>query len=112
MVVKNGRYGPYVSHGGVNANLPSDMTPETVTLEQALPLLDAREARGTGKNKKPLAKKLKHVKEVAPNRADAEAKTTRKTKISANGAGKPRKTAATKAKATRKPAKATKPATE
>src|SRR6201999_4673510 len=48
VVVKKGRYGPYVSHDGVNATLPSDMTPETVTLEQALPLLDARAALGTG----------------------------------------------------------------
>src|SRR5262249_61523573 len=52
VVVKKGRYGPYVSHDGVNATLPSDMTPETVTLEQALPLLDARAARGTGKKPK------------------------------------------------------------
>ncbi|MEA2905671.1 MAG: topoisomerase, partial [Alphaproteobacteria bacterium] len=49
VVVKKGRYGPYVSHDGVNATLPADMTPETVTLEQALPLLDARAARGPGK---------------------------------------------------------------
>ena len=27
IVAKNGRYGPYVSHDGVNATLPSDMTP-------------------------------------------------------------------------------------
>ncbi len=51
VVVKNGRYGPYVSHDGVNATLPADMTPETVTLEQALPLLDARAARGGGRKK-------------------------------------------------------------
>ncbi|MGH6770618.1 MAG: topoisomerase C-terminal repeat-containing protein, partial [Xanthobacteraceae bacterium] len=57
VVVKNGRYGPYVSHDGINATLPSDMTPETVTLEQALPLLDAREALGTGTRKKPPAKR-------------------------------------------------------
>ena len=44
VVVKNGRYGPYVSHDGVNATLPSDMTPETITLEQAVALLDARAA--------------------------------------------------------------------
>ena len=56
VVVKKGRYGPYVSHDGVNATLPSDIAPETVTLEQALPLLDAREARGTGTRKKPPAK--------------------------------------------------------
>ena len=46
IVVKNGRYGPYVSHDGVNATLPSDMTPEAITLEQAVGLLDARAARG------------------------------------------------------------------
>src|SRR5262249_15892023 len=57
VVVKNGRYGHYVSHDGINAPLPSDMTPETVTLEQALPLLDARAARGTGENKKPPSKR-------------------------------------------------------
>ena len=56
VVAKNGRYGPYVSHDGVNATLPSDMAPETVTLEQALPLLDARAARGTGTRAKAPAK--------------------------------------------------------
>src|SRR6267154_1900753 len=45
IVVKNGRYGPYVSHAGVNATLPKDMTPEQVTLAQAIELLDARAAK-------------------------------------------------------------------
>jgi DNA topoisomerase I len=42
VVVKSGRYGPYVSHDGVNATLPRDKAPETITLEEALPLLAAR----------------------------------------------------------------------
>ena len=29
VVAKNGRYGPYVSHDGINATLPRDKTPET-----------------------------------------------------------------------------------
>jgi DNA topoisomerase-1 len=41
----SGRYGHYVSHGGINATLPRDIEPETVTLEQALELIAAR-ARG------------------------------------------------------------------
>jgi DNA topoisomerase-1 len=42
VVVKNGRYGPYVSHNGVNATITGDKTPETITLTEAVVLLDAR----------------------------------------------------------------------
>ena len=44
-MVKNGRYGPYVSHNGVNATLTGDKTPDTVTLDEAIVLLDARVSR-------------------------------------------------------------------
>ena len=59
IVVKKGRYGPYVSHDGVNATLPADITPEDVTIEQAVGLLEARIAKGGGKKtrKKAAAKK-------------------------------------------------------
>jgi DNA topoisomerase I len=50
--VYEGRYGPYVKHGKTNATLPKDITPDTVTLEQALELLAARAAKGSGKGKK------------------------------------------------------------
>ncbi|MFN3351701.1 type I DNA topoisomerase [Pseudorhodoplanes sp.] len=62
IIVKNGRYGAYVSHDGVNATLPSDKTPDTVTLEEAVALIDARIAAGGGKKKK-----------AAPKAAKAEA---------------------------------------
>ncbi|MFN2251836.1 MAG: type I DNA topoisomerase [Anaerolineae bacterium] len=44
--VLDGRYGPYVRHGGLNASLPKDMSPNDATLELALELLSARAARG------------------------------------------------------------------
>ncbi|MGD1712784.1 type I DNA topoisomerase [Dapis sp. BLCC M172] len=40
--IYDGRYGPYVKHGKVNASLPKDTAVEDVTLEQALELLQAK----------------------------------------------------------------------
>jgi DNA topoisomerase-1 len=48
IVVRNGRYGPYVSHNGINATLPKDKTPEAITLDEAIGLLDARAERTDG----------------------------------------------------------------
>jgi DNA topoisomerase-1 len=58
IVAKNGRYGPYVSHDGVNANLPSDKTPDTITLDEAAALIDARAAHGgsSARRKRPARK--------------------------------------------------------
>jgi len=39
VAVKNGRYGAYVTSGGVNATIPSDKTPETITLAEAIALI-------------------------------------------------------------------------
>lgn len=44
-----GRFGPYVKRGSVNASLPRTLSVDAVTLEQASELLDAREAMGGGK---------------------------------------------------------------
>jgi DNA topoisomerase-1 len=71
IVVKNGRYGAYVSHDGVNATLPSDMTPDTVTLEQAVGLLEARVAKGGGKPTK--GKKAAKAKAAPKTESKAEA---------------------------------------
>ncbi|WGJ16279.1 type I DNA topoisomerase [Methylocapsa sp. D3K7] len=47
VVVKAGRYGPYVNHGKINATLPSDADPTTLTLDDAVALLAAK-ASGQG----------------------------------------------------------------
>jgi DNA topoisomerase-1 len=41
-----GRYGPYVSHDGLFATVPGSMDPETLSLEAAVDLLKAQEAKG------------------------------------------------------------------
>ncbi|MFN9034930.1 MAG: topoisomerase C-terminal repeat-containing protein, partial [Planctomyces sp.] len=41
-----GRYGPYVKHGSVNATVPKETDPASVTMEQALQWLAARVASG------------------------------------------------------------------
>jgi DNA topoisomerase-1 len=45
IVVKSGRYGPYVSHDGLNATIPKDKSPDALTLAEAVGLLAARAER-------------------------------------------------------------------
>jgi DNA topoisomerase I len=72
IMAKKGRYGPYVSHDGVNATLPADKTPETITLEEAIALIDARAERNPSapharprKAKRPSPGTARHVKAPA-----------------------------------------------
>jgi DNA topoisomerase-1 len=70
IVARQGRYGPYVSHDGVNATLPSDKTAETVTLDEAIALVDAKAERGGGKSSRrrapPRKAAAKPAKAAAP----------------------------------------------
>jgi len=49
ITVRSGRYGPYVKHGSTTATLPKDITPEDITLDEALELIAARVAKGPAK---------------------------------------------------------------
>ncbi len=44
-----GKYGPYVKHGKINATIPKDKDPTQITLEEAVDWLAEREAKGGGK---------------------------------------------------------------
>jgi DNA topoisomerase-1 len=113
ITVKNGRYGPYVSHAGINATLPGDKTPETITLEEAVSLLDARAERvgvsGKRGGKKKAAKKTAGETETktaeAPKPRRAAGRKTASGKAEVKPAAKAKKPAAAAAKA--KPARKT-----
>jgi DNA topoisomerase-1 len=55
--VKNGRFGPYVTDGTINATVPKGSDPEKVDLDQAVDLLARREAKLRSQGKDPRAKK-------------------------------------------------------
>jgi len=46
VLVRDGRFGPYVTDGETNATLPKTITPDAVTLEQASQLLADKRAKG------------------------------------------------------------------
>jgi DNA topoisomerase-1 len=92
VAVKGGRYGAYVTAGGVNATIPSDKTQETITLEEAIALIDERVAKGGGKPKRG-AKKAKPAKAA---KAEKPAKVETAAKAPKPPANKPVKKAAAK----------------
>ena len=57
LVVKDGRYGPYISDGKVNVALKGDLTQENITLEQAVDLINQKRKSPTKKRKKRKKKK-------------------------------------------------------
>jgi len=79
--VMDGRYGPYVKWGKINATLPKDVEPADITLEQAVELVDAK-AASKGKRKKAAPKK----KPAAKKKPDAKKKPAPKKKPAAKKA--------------------------
>jgi DNA topoisomerase-1 len=93
--VMPGKYGPYVKWEKVNATLPKELTPEAVTLDEALALIAEKAGKSGGKKK------------AAPKKAAAKAeggKTAATKKTSAKKAAS-KTTAAKKPAAKKAPAK-------
>ena len=57
LVIKSGRYGPYVSDGKVNASLKGDIEPENLTLEEAVTLIDDKRLNPPKKKRRRKKKK-------------------------------------------------------
>ncbi|MBB6261657.1 DNA topoisomerase-1 [Paenochrobactrum gallinarii] len=99
ITVRDGRYGPYVNWGKINATLPKGKDPATVTLEEALQLITDKAGSSKSKAKKAPAKKAA-AKEKAATKAPAKAKAEAKPKApaKAKAAAKPKAAAKTTTK--------------
>ncbi|UCM88870.1 type I DNA topoisomerase [Streptomyces marincola] len=110
VVVKDGRFGPYVTDGETNATLRRDDDPQTITAERGYELLAEKRAKGPAKKsaaKKTAAKKSTAKKSTA--KKTAAKKTTAKKATAKKAATKTtaaKKTAAKKTTAKTATAKA------
>jgi len=99
MTVREGRFGPYVNWGKVNATLPKGKDPQAITVEEALVLIAERAAKdggGKAKAKKAPAKAAKAKSEdgaaAKPKKAAAKPKATAAKKAPAKAASKAKTT--------------------
>jgi len=93
ILVKKGRYGPYVTNNGINATIRDDKNPDEITLDEAVRLIEAR-AETTGAKPAPRRKgPRKADARVAKPVAEAKPKAAKPAK-----AAKPKKKAAGKSK--------------
>ncbi|WP_416564408.1 type I DNA topoisomerase [Nocardia testacea] len=99
MVIKDGRFGPYVTDGETNASLRKGDEVESITDERASELLADRRARG------PVKKAAKKTVKKAPAKKAAAKKTTTAAKKTTTAKAAAKKTAAKKAPAKKAPAK-------
>ena len=93
----SGRYGPYVKHGEVNATLPDKDQQDTLTLEDAVAIVDAKAGRSAPAKKAP-----RKAGKTAPTKAAAK-----KAAAKAPAAETPPRTTRTAKKAAVKPPAAT-----
>lgn len=99
MVIKDGRFGPYVTDGETNASLRKGDEVESITDERASELLADRRARG------PVKKAAKKTAKKAPAKKAVAKKTTTAAKKTTTAKAAAKKTAAKKAPAKKAPAK-------
>ena len=99
ITVREGRYGPYVNWGKVNATLPRGKDPQSVTVEEALALITEKAGKAPApKAKSSKAKSAKTTKAAADKpaaaksaKAKAPAKTAAKAPAKAKSAPKAKK---------------------
>jgi DNA topoisomerase-1 len=106
ITVRNGRFGPYVTDGQVNASIRSSRDPATITFDDALELIAAREQRLRDQGKEPREEKKAAARKKPAKKKPAK-KAAKKKPAKKAAKKKPAKKAAKKA-AKKKPAKKSK----
>ena len=92
-----GRYGPYVKHGETNATIPDRDKVDTITLEEAVSLVDDRAGRAPPRVKAPATPERKRTSRPAPA---AKPATTAPPRAKTPAVARPRTPAATTTRAT------------
>jgi DNA topoisomerase-1 len=100
--VMDGRYGPYVTDGSLNATIPRGTDPKSVNLGEAVELLREREARGPAK-KRPRKKKATKATKKAPKKSAKKSTGTKKAAKSTKKSGGARMRTGGDGRGTRKP---------
>ncbi|RWB98349.1 type I DNA topoisomerase [Mesorhizobium sp.] len=78
IVVRDGKYGPYVNFGKVNATLPKGKDPQSVTIEDAVTLIAEKEAKGGNGGRKPFRKAAAPAKKPAAKKPAAKKPAAKK----------------------------------
>ncbi|MCB9612785.1 MAG: type I DNA topoisomerase [Sandaracinus sp.] len=111
VVLKQGRFGPYVTDGETNASLRTGDDAGTITPERAYELLvlrrerEATNPKKAAKKKKAAPKKAAAAKKSASTKAASDGEKPKKAAAKKSAAKKPAKKAAAKKSAAKKPAK-------
>ncbi len=79
LVIKDGRFGPYVTDGEYNATLPRSQPVEQVSLEQAAELIAAKRAKGPAPAKRTTTRRAGAAKTASTTKSTAKKSTTGKT---------------------------------
>ena len=90
MVIKDGRFGPYITDGQTNVTVPRSEDPATISAERAFELLADKRAKGPAKKRttrKTTAKKAT-TKKTTTKKAATTKKATAKTATSKAAASK------------------------